>query len=81
MTSIAGSKTERLSVQAIPLSLGAMSKLVYEVEVNHQFAMVAEKGVAMFADFDAFEHKFLSSMGDLHRVVPEKTARPPKRHR
>lgn len=81
LTSIGEPNEERLSVQAIPLSLGAMSKLVYEVEVNHQFAMVAKKGIAMFTDFDAFEHKFLSSMEDLHRGGTVKTARPPKRHR
>lgn len=81
LTSIGEPNAERLSVQAIPLSLGAMSKLVYEVEVNHQFAMVAKKGIAMFTDFDSFEHKFLSSMEDLHRVGTVKTARLPKRHR
>ena len=66
---ISDTDSDVLALEGIPLSLGAMSKLVKEVKTKKQFAMAAAKGVVMFSDFAAFEYQFLGSLDDENKVV------------
>ena len=68
-----------LAIESIPLSLGAMSKLVKEVKVKKQFVMAAAKGVIAFSDFAAFEYQYLNSLGNAPKVLPKPAGLPSKR--
>lgn len=76
---ISDTDSDVLVLEGIPLSLGALSKLVKEVKTKKQFAMAAAKGVVMFSDFEAFEHQYLNALDDAHKVVPPSVELPSKR--
>ncbi len=68
-----------LAIEGIPLSLGAMSKLVKEAKVRKQFVMAAAKGVVAFSDFEAFEHQYLNSLDSVPKALPKSAGLPSKR--